>query len=170
VGVFPISQQDAARLREGMMLLGEGDPERAQRVGSRVAESLARLSPFFPGDAATGVLAEDYEGTILFEEFANDEVCPALDRVEGICDLYEHRPVLCRTFGPPMLTPGDDGETNLATCELCFTHATTEEIAAAALDPGLPAQEAASNEAFDRANGVGGETLVAYALRPVGEG
>ena len=54
---------------------------------------------------------------------------------------------------------------NLATCELCFIHATTEEIAACELDPTIPAQEEASNEAFNAAHNLHGETLIAYALR-----
>jgi len=144
-----------------LALLGQSDPARALRIRERTAASLARLDPWFPGDAVTGILAEDYEQNILFEEFANDEPCPVLDLTTGTCDLYEHRPVLCRTFGPPMRTE----EQNLATCELCFIHAATEEIAAAELDPTIPAQEAASNEAFNAAHNVHGETLIAYALR-----
>src|SRR5271167_4856899 len=61
IGVFPIAQQDAARLRDGLGVLAQTDPERAARVRERVAASLVRLDPWFPGDAATGVLAEDYE-------------------------------------------------------------------------------------------------------------
>ena len=56
-------------------------------------------------------------------------------------------------------------EDNLATCELCFTHATTEEIAACELDPTIPTQEAASNDAFNATHHLQGQTLVAYALR-----
>ncbi len=162
VGVFPIAQQDAARLRDGLALATR---EKAEAIQTRVRESLLRLDPWFPGDLATGILHEDHEAAILFEEFANDEPCPVLDPATGTCDLYEHRPILCRTFGPPMMTPGDDGETNLGTCELCFIHATTEEIAAAQLDPTIPDQEAASNAAFDAAHHTHGETLIAYALR-----
>ncbi len=158
IGVFPIAQQDAARLREGLAL---ADPARATRIRTRVAQSLARLDPWFPGDITTGTLADDYEQTILFEEFANDEPCPVLDPITGTCDLYEHRPILCRTFGPPMRTE----EENLATCELCYIHATTEEIAACELDPTFPQVEAASNAAWDAATGHHGETLIAYALR-----
>ncbi len=161
IGVFPIAHQDAARLREGLTILTSSDPERAERIRTRTREGLTRLDPWFPGDRATGILAEDYEETILFEEYANDEPCPVLDRATGTCDLYEHRPILCRTFGPPMRTPED----NLGTCELCFIHASTEEIAACELDPAIPDIEADSNEAFDAANGLHGETLIAYALR-----
>jgi Fe-S-cluster containining protein len=161
IGVFPIAHEDAARLREGLALLEQTDPERAARIHTRVAESLTRLDPWFPGDLTTGILNEDHEAAILFEEFANDEPCPVLDLTTGTCDLYEHRPILCRTFGPPMRTE----ENNLATCELCFIHATTEEIAACELDRTIPAQEEASNEAFNAVHNLHGQTLIAYALR-----
>ena len=163
VGVFPIAQQDAARLREGLAVLTQTDPARAARVQTRVAASLAHLDPWFPGDRTTGILSEDEQSTTLFEEFANDEPFPVLDPATGTCDLYSARPILCRTFGPPART--EDG--NLATCELCYTHATTAEIAACELDPEIPALEAAANEAFNAAHRVHGETLIAYALRAV---
>ena len=161
IGVFPIAHEDAARLRAGLELLEQTDPQKAARIHTRVKESLTRLDPWFPGDVSTGILSEDDDQTILFEEFANDEPCPVLDPATGTCDLYEHRPILCRTFGPPMRTE----EGNLATCELCFTHATTEEIAACELDPAIPALEEASNQAFNAAHNLHGETLIAYALR-----
>ncbi len=158
VGVFPVAQQDAARLREGLAL---APPEKAAAIRTRVFDALTRLDPWFPGDLASGILHEDHEAAILFEEFANDEPCPVLDPTTGTCNLYEHRPILCRTFGPPMRTPED----NLGTCELCFIHASTEEIAACELDPTIPDQEADSNEAWDAQHHTHGETLIAYALR-----
>ena len=161
IGVFPIAHEDAARLREGMATLTQTDSERAARIRTRIAESLTRLDPWFPGDLTTGILNEDHEAAILFEEFANDEPCPVLDPITGTCDLYEHRPILCRTFGPPMRTE----ENNLATCELCFIHASTEEIAACELDPTIPTQEQASNQAYNTAHNLHGQTLIAYALR-----
>jgi Fe-S-cluster containining protein len=161
IGVFPIAHQDGDRLREGLEALTQTDPEKAARIHARVADSLTRLDPWFPGNIATGILNEDYEAAILFEEFANDEPCPVLDPTTGTCDLYEHRPILCRTFGPPMRTE----EGNLATCELCFITASTEEIARCELDPTIPEQEARSNEAYDATTGCHGQTLIAYALR-----
>jgi Fe-S-cluster containining protein len=161
IGVFPIAHEDAARLRTGLELLAQTDPARAARICARIAASLTRLDPWFPGDLATGILHEDREAAILFEEFGNDEPCPVLDPDHGTCDLYQHRPILCRTFGPPMRTE----EGNLATCELCYVHASTEEIAACELDPAIPAIEAASNEAFNATHNLHGETLIAYALR-----
>jgi hypothetical protein len=56
-------------------------------------------------------------------------------------------------------------EGNLATCELCYITASTEEIAACELDPAVPGLEAASNASWNEATGRHGETLIAYALR-----
>jgi len=168
-GVFPISQQDAARLREALQSLEQSDPEKSQRIKERAAASRVHLNPHFPGDPIAGILDEDYESSPLFadeiltefrESLGDTEPCPVLDPTTGTCDLYEARPIVCRTFGPPMRTADGD----LATCELCYIHATTEEIAACELDPTIPAQEAASNEAFNTAHDLHGETIVAYAL------
>jgi Fe-S-cluster containining protein len=161
IGVFPIAHEDGARLREGLAALEQTDPAKAARIHTRINDSLTRLDPWFPGDLTTGILNEDHEAAILFEEFANDEPCPVLDLTTGTCDLYEHRPILCRTFGPPMRTEEND----LATCELCFIHATTDEIAACELDPTIPAREEASNALFSAAHNLRGQTLIAYALR-----
>jgi hypothetical protein len=59
-----------------------------------------------------------------------------------------------------MRTP--DG--NLATCELCYTHATTEQIAACELDPAIPILEQHSNDAFNEAHHTHGQTIIAFAL------
>jgi len=165
-GVFPISQQDAHRLREALRALDQSDSQRASRVRTRVAESLTRLSALFPGDPITGILDEDYDDATLFADESEDalgenEPCPVLDPVTGTCDLYAARPIVCRTFGPPMRT----AEGDLATCELCYITATTEEIGACEFDPTIPTQEAASNEAFNTIHNTHGETIIAYALR-----
>jgi len=165
IGIFPISQQDAFRLREALTTLKQTDPEKSHRIETRAAASRTRLTPQFPGDPHTGILNPDYEDSSLFTDESEDSIgdnepCPILDPATGTCDLYAARPILCRTFGPPMRTAED----NLATCELCFTHATTEEIAACELDPTIPTQEATSNDAFNAAHHLKGQTLVAYAL------
>lgn len=163
LGVFAISQQDAWRLRAGLVELAEADPARASALRKRVLETLARLDPKFPGDVQTGILADDAEDSEMFEEFANEEPCPVLDPETGTCELYAHRPILCRTFGPPFRTE----EGHLAMCELCFTEASPEEMAAAELDPALVVTERESNRDFEAAHDLHGATLIAYALRGV---
>ena len=133
IGVFEINQLDAMRLKQGMAELKKNDPQRAIRVRERARESVKRLRQEFPGDALTGVLGEDEDAQAVFEDFANDAPCPALDPESGTCDLYAHRPMTCRVFGPPIRSEG-----GLGVCELCFHGATPDEIASCEMrvDPG----------------------------------
>lgn len=91
----------------------------------------------------------------------DDTPCPALDPATGRCELYEYRPILCRSFGPAVLA----GDGSVGVCELCFEGAGDDDIkrCAVELDPGgLEEQLMADLEQ----RGVRGETTVAAALRP----
>src|ERR1700704_6448056 len=68
IGVFPINQLDAARLRRGLAALQIKAPERAGRIRQRSREAVVRLSPNFPGDAASGVLDEREEAAQRFSD------------------------------------------------------------------------------------------------------
>lgn len=157
-GVFAISQLDAERLRAGLASLAISDPQRAAAVQLRTMKAVARLERDFPGDAETGIL--DPGRADQFEEFANDEPCPALDPETGRCDLYHARPMTCRVFGPPLRTA--DG---LGVCELCYDGATTEEIEAGELHLDTEGLESALNAEAERTSGLSGATIVAWALR-----
>ena len=102
MGVFPVNQLDAARLRKGLAELESSSPDRAELVRARARGAVTRLSPDFPGDAITGLLDEGDEAERRFSDFANDEPCPALDPTTGNCELYGSRPMTCRVFGPPV--------------------------------------------------------------------
>ena len=106
MGVFAINQLDAARLRRGLRKLQAEAPERAAAVRARAREAVSRLSKDFPGDAASGILGNSEECVERFENFGNDEPCPALDPQSGLCELYESRPMTCRVFGPPVRSEG----------------------------------------------------------------
>jgi Fe-S-cluster containining protein len=157
VGVFAISQLDAARLIAGLGDLEFVDPERAAAVRQRARGAVARLTPEFPGVAETGIL--DGEQAELFEDFANDEPCPVLDPATGLCDLYAARPMTCRVFGPPLRT-----EEGLGVCELCFDGASEAEIAAAEVHLDSDALEAELTADVERARGLAGSTIIAWAL------
>jgi Fe-S-cluster containining protein len=158
IGAFAIDRLDAVRLQQGLNELSERDPERAQRVLQRAAESLERTAEFFPGDLETGILDNSPEAKEIFEDFANDEPCPALDPTTLTCDLYAHRPMTCRVFGPPVRSEG-----GLGVCELCFTTATPEEIGAAEVPLEGADAETKLNRDLERATAPG-ETIVAFAL------
>jgi Fe-S-cluster containining protein len=133
LGEFSITQLDAARLRRGLAELETRDPRRAARVRERAREGVARLAAM-----------------------ADDDPCAALDPETGTCDLYAARPIVCRTFGPPVRCESGD----LGVCELCFEGATDAEIAACEVDFDPEGMEPVLlRELDDR-----GETTVAAAI------
>lgn len=101
-GPFTITELDARRLRSGLADLAWSDPSRAAQVQARVVHALGQTEP------------------------DHDDPCPVLNPIHGTCDLYPARPLICRTFGPPVRFA--DG--SVAVCELCFVGASDAEIAA----------------------------------------
>jgi Fe-S-cluster containining protein len=160
IGPFPISQLDARRLRNGLAELETRDPTRATRVRQRARLSISRISPDFPGDPATGLLAEGEEAEEQFASFADDEPCPALDPDTGACDLYAARPITCRTFGPPVRCGSDA----VGVCELCFEGATDDEIAACEVEADIEDVESALLRELEQSTGARGQTIVAFSL------
>ena len=160
VGVFAINQLDAVRLQQGLAELEETDAARAERIRLRARASIERLSAEFPGDAKTGVLDEGPEAEERFAEFANDEVCPVLDPETGLCDLYDARPMTCRTFGPPVRS--EDG---LGVCELCFHGATDEQIAACEMVVDPDDLEGKLLGRVEKTRGPRGQTIVAFCVK-----
>jgi Fe-S-cluster containining protein len=165
IGPFPINQLDAARLRQGLAQLDSTDPVRAARVRDRAHDSVTRLSSSFPGDPATGILAEDEDADSRFADFADDEPCPALDPATGTCDLYAARPMTCRTFGPPVRSGPDGG---LGVCELCYRGASDEEIASCEMTPDPNNLEEPLVREVEEKTGVRGNTIVAFCLISAG--
>jgi Fe-S-cluster containining protein len=159
VGVFAIDQLDAERLQQGLEELARTEPERAQSIRERAQRSVERLTPGFPGDPIMGLLDPSEEAEARFEDFANDEPCAALDPATGLCDLYLHRPVTCRVFGPPVRS-----QEGLAVCELCYHGATEEQIAACEMPVDPEGLAAKLLQEFEQSSGKHGRTLVAFAL------
>jgi Fe-S-cluster containining protein len=160
VGVFAINQLDAVRLQQGLSDLEKADPQRARRIRARTRKSIQRLSAEFPGDAKTGVLDEGPEAEESFAEFANDEPCPVLDPETGLCDLYDARPMTCRTFGPPVRSDG-----GLGVCELCFHGATDEQIADCEMVADPEDLEAKVLAKLEESKGARGRTIVAFCVK-----
>jgi Fe-S-cluster containining protein len=155
VGPFAITALDAIRLRQGLAQLAVHDAERARAVRMRAAEYVRATSSIYPGDPETGDLFDEDALPDAMDELP----CPALDPATGCCDLYSARPITCRTFGPVTRV----GRDAFAACELCYSGATEEEMAACAveIDPdGLEKEVLASLEE----QGVSGTTIVGYAL------
>jgi Fe-S-cluster containining protein len=156
-GPFPVNELDARRLRQGLAELAAREPERARAVAERAQAQIPLLREGFPGDPGTGVLAEEDEAAEE-EYFARHGAlpCPALDPVTGRCDLYAHRPLTCRTFGPPVKI----GESALPPCRLCFQNASPETVEACRVEPDPHGIE---DRLLSRL-GEDGETLIVFAL------
>lgn len=141
LGPFPITQADAFRLRAGFARLPE---EQRQRVRDKAAEVAARLPDRQAGDW-------------LFDRDWQLLPCPALDLETGSCELYEHRPVACRTYGSAIRLDG----VSLRTCPLNYQGWTAGQIDDARVDITSEDQAAAVVEAM----GVDGPlTTVAQAI------
>lgn len=152
IGLFAITQLDAMRLREGLARI---DAKVAERVRTRARSVIEAIAPEYPGDAATGQLLDEDS----LRDSTDSVACPALDPETGLCDLYESRPITCRTFGPVTPVANDA----VAACELCYEGATEEQMerCAVEIDPeGLECDLLARLAA----EGIDGMTIVAYAL------
>ena len=155
-GPFPINALDARRLRRGLAALAASDPERAGAIVRRARRSAALFAAGFPGTA--GRLSEDDGAVEAFCLGFGTEACPALDTATGRCELYEWRPLACRTYGPPVRI----GSQELPPCEWCFAGSLEEaRRVAAVIDP-----EEREADLLDRleAEGDPGETVIAFAL------
>ena len=91
--LFRISGLEAAHIAEGMRQV---DPELRDRLRERATEYLAALPGLPPAGARLP--------------------CPAL--VDGLCSIYEFRPLICRRFGMPIFNP--DKPDRIFACELNF--------------------------------------------------
>jgi Fe-S-cluster containining protein len=127
------------RLRQGL--------EELERKDAAIAQEVRRRARLY------------LENADLPEEALDRIPCPALDPATGLCDLYDWRPVTCRTFGPATHA----GQGVVATCDLCFEGASQEEIASCAVEIDPEGLERALLERLEN-QGIKGETQVAAAL------
>ncbi|MCS7314307.1 MAG: YkgJ family cysteine cluster protein [Bryobacterales bacterium] len=126
IGPFPITALDAWRLRRAFGELEARDPSRAEAIRRRAEMAAALMRADFPGDPQTGILAGEAEAAERFFERHAALPCPLLDPATGLCELYEARPLSCRTFGLPVRIGSED----LPPCRLCFRQASAAEIEA----------------------------------------
>ena len=160
IGLFTINELDARRLGAGVEGLRQTDPARAEAVVERARGVLDQIKGSFPGDSKTGRLDPDDPGTDAFVERFSQIACPALDPSTQLCDLYEHRPLSCRTFGLPVKI----NEESLPPCSLCFKGASAKEIDAHRIDPDPDGLEHAILCELTGTGAMSDETVVAYAV------
>lgn len=119
-GLFEIGSGDVPLLAEGLEM---AHPARRKKIIKRALEIVE--SGRHPNLRECG--PEEKEA---FFDRTQSTPCPILDEA-GLCMMYEHRPLVCRTFGLPLR----EGRKYLGdVCELNFTAATKKEQLRAAWD------------------------------------
>jgi len=159
-GLFPINLLDARRLERGMAALEARDPARAGAVRRRATRVVRRFAGRFPGDPRTGVLGDDEDAERRFCARHGGLMCPALDGATGRCDLYEWRPLACRSMGPPVRLGGVD----LAPCPYCFGPAPAEDVERCRAVPDREGREDGLLAELEVRLGRRGDTFIAFAL------
>ncbi len=160
LGPFPITALDAVRLQAGLHELARHEPRRAAAIHTRAVAAARAMSEGFPGDAATGLLGEDVKAEEAFCLRHGATPCPALDPASGRCELYESRPISCRTFGPPVRI----GDQELPPCSLCFKGTPAHEVERCRFEPDPTGIEDELLSDLEAEDGVSGETMIAFAL------
>ena len=119
-GLFEISAADVPVLADGLERL---HPQRRRMILRRAAEIVASSKHPNIRECPPAEKEEFFRRTA-------SEACPSLNEA-GQCMLYEHRPLVCRTFGLPLR----EGERYIGDiCDLNFNEATEEERFEAAWD------------------------------------
>ena len=162
IGPFDINALEGWRLRRGVETLRRRDPQRAAALMQRAVEARERLRLGFPGDAHRGHLRADVAEIELETYFDGhaDVPCPVLDPATGRCELYAHRPVTCRAYGPPVRL----GEDTLDPCRLCFLSVPPESLEPYRVDLDPEGLEDTLLDALERGRGEAPRTLIAFAL------
>lgn len=161
LGPFPITWLDARRLASGLRALAVREPRRAQAVRDRARAAVRRMARGFPGDAASGRLGEDEEARERFFDRHGSLPCPALDPGSGACEVYDARPLTCRSYGPPVRI----GDEDLPPCRLCFVGARPEQVERCRVEIDPEGEEDGLLQRLHRTGLPGAvETVVAYAL------
>ena len=119
-GLFEVGTGDVPVIAEG---LEQMHPSRRRAVINRALKIVEASDHPNLRECAPAVKEAFFDRT-------QSTPCPNLDEA-GLCMMYEHRPLVCRTFGLPLR----DGRKFLGdVCELNFTEATRSEQRRAAWD------------------------------------
>ncbi len=160
IGAFAINQLDALRLQPRPRRLGKASTRSVPRASASV-----HANPL-PGCRRSSLAIPSLACCTKGKTRSNSSptlptMSPARCSIprQGLCELYESRPMTCRVFGPPVRS--EDG---LGVCELCFQGASDKEIAACEMKPDPDDLESRLLEQLEKSTGKRGETIIAFCL------
>ena len=100
LGAFDVTALDAALLREGLAGLPAAEREDIRARASEVLERGAAAEPRLAGRATLAGLSDGAVDAVI--DALGPVRCPVLGE-DGACRLYEHRPLICRLNGVPIV-------------------------------------------------------------------
>ncbi|MCP3982732.1 MAG: YkgJ family cysteine cluster protein [bacterium] len=160
-GPFPVTRLDRLRLENGLARMRAADPPRAAAIRERARGAVRRMEHGFPGDVTRGRPAADESRLDAFFERHAALACPALEPQTGRCELYDSRPVACRTYGPPLSFGGREAPH----CHLCFDGADEAEVARCRIEPDREGLESELLAGLGVEPSEEWDTLIAFVLR-----
>ena len=164
IGLFPITRLDARLLLEGLARM---PADQRERIAERAARQVTALEAAYPRLQLSPSLDDwsDEEIDRAVSSF-HEAPCPALGD-DGLCSLYAHRPLTCRSMGIPMR---QDDMVNGACAVQTFVPIARLSVSLAAEEQELAALEAAELAALPEATLEGEEILLPYAFASCGGG
>ncbi|MDZ4862828.1 MAG: YkgJ family cysteine cluster protein [Gemmatimonadota bacterium] len=100
-GPFDISTADVLLLQEGLALLPPAERAAARDRAEAIMEQMQQIEPGWQAPFDVRALGEDRFDALTDALAA--EPCPLLDAA-GRCQVYAHRPIVCRLIGLPMVS------------------------------------------------------------------
>lgn len=154
IGPFPITILDSQRLQEGLKKIPKATQERLQQ---RASEQIVALEKAYPELARSPFLnhVDDSQIDHIVSDFSQVP-CPALG-TEGRCEIYEYRPLVCRSMGIPV---EENGITYGACGVQTFVPIKRVPPAQREEEDALASREAETLELFKSSSGCAGEEVL----------
>jgi Fe-S-cluster containining protein len=158
--LFPVTQFDVHVLQEGLRQL---PIDQRERIEGRAVEQIRALETAYPRLKASASIGRwsDEEIDQAVTAF-HDAPCPALGD-DGLCSIYDHRPLTCRSMGIPAR---QDAMVNGACAVQTFVPIARLSATLEAEEQELAALEAAELAALPEVAAEGEEILLPYAFVP----
>jgi Fe-S-cluster containining protein len=158
IGIFPITRLDLRLIQEGLEHLPVGQ---RVRIETRAAQQIRALETAYPRLQPSPSL-DDWPDQEIDRAAAafHDAPCPALGD-DGLCTLYDYRPLTCRSMGIP--TRHDD-MVNGACAVQTFVPIARLSSSLEAQEEELAAREAVELATLPEVPAEGEELLLPYAF------
>jgi len=162
IGPFAITILDVQALQEGLARLDQHEREDIQQIAAHQTAVLENAAPALKQTPFIDLLPDAETDRLV--ALLQDAPCPALSS-EGLCRLYDHRPLTCRSMGIPV----EEHSQTFGACAV-QTFVPIRRLPSAFRDEedSLAGQEAAALQQLKRSRSMAGEeVLLPYGFLPI---